>query len=48
MFTMETAFTVTNKDIQINTMKVYVKAVTLTISVGDELMLDAWNTWEDA
>lgn len=48
MFTMDTAFTVTNRDIQINTRQVYQKDVLITINGGDEILLDTWNTEEDA
>ena len=47
MFTMDTAFTVTNQNVQINTRQVYQKDVLITINVGDEIMLDTWNTEED-
>lgn len=48
MFTMDTAFTVTNKNVQINTRQVRIKDVQITISGGDEMMLDTWITEEDA
>lgn len=47
MFTMDTAFTVINKDVQINTRQVYQKDVLITVIPGDEIMLDTWTTEED-
>ena len=47
MFTMDTAFTVTNQNVQINTRQVYQKDVLITINGGDEILLDTWTTEED-
>ena len=48
MFTIDTAFTVTNQNVQVTTRQVHIKDVQITISGGDEMMLDTWTTEEDS
>ena len=48
MFTIDTAFTVTNQNVQVTTRQVYHKDVLITINGGDEILLDTWSTEEDA
>ena len=48
MFTMDTAFTVRNNVIQVNTRQVYQSDVIITVKSNDELLLETWTTEEDA
>ena len=47
MFTMDTAFTVTNQNVQINTSQLELSDAFITVDAGDEVILETWTTDED-